>query len=501
MGGPSDIRPETLVTMRCGFESRRNSSRSFTCGVRGGRFQQLVPLRLIHASRVFSSSVVTTCQGHITAAHSACEELRLMRDFVKTMGKSPRDGAVVTHWTRIWGDPGSIPGPANLISALYGFPKSLQTNADHVIKRDLFTGLFNTHSHVLLIAGSQLNGACLNNCRPVTTVRDKSKCLESTSPPNEFAKHSWLYLSAVHGKTPTSRTGAAHSSKMAIRQQTRCPRPNSDSVCARAVPTEHDWNVCSVHRSAYSALRTFERTANSLSPSKTGVLANIVRGGVVVRLLASHQGEPGSIPCGAAPRFPHCGIVSDDAAGGFSRGSPISIALAFQRCFIFTPLHPHRILRPRLHTWESRRARPLVGGFSRGSPVPHALISLRCSILTSVNPPGGSNYDSLKVPKPVVGCQGTSLCKGTRCDAVCREHRVGAVMILARAVLSPVEVTVRDGGRWPPSELSESFRLELEATCNERKTARRAWGTMRQMPSRLVVTSERERQNLLAWCG
>ncbi|KAJ8869935.1 hypothetical protein PR048_028946 [Dryococelus australis] len=56
--------------------------------------------------------------------------------------------------------------------------------------------ILNTHSHCcfLLFTGSQLNEAYLKNCRPITTVGDKNKCLESTSPPNEYAKYSWLYL-------------------------------------------------------------------------------------------------------------------------------------------------------------------------------------------------------------------------------------------------------------------------------------------------------------------
>ncbi|KAJ8898173.1 hypothetical protein PR048_003533 [Dryococelus australis] len=37
--------------------------------------------------------------------------------------------------------------------------------------------------------------------------------------------------------------------------------------------------------------------------------------GTVVRLLASHQGDPGSIPSGVAPGFSHVGIVPDNAAG------------------------------------------------------------------------------------------------------------------------------------------------------------------------------------------
>ncbi|KAJ8866452.1 hypothetical protein PR048_032295 [Dryococelus australis] len=48
------------------------------------------------------------------------------------------------------------------------------------------------------------------------------------------------------------------------------------------------------------------------------------RGGVVVRLLASHEGEPGSISGGVTPRFSQVGIVPDDDAdqrvlSGFSR--------------------------------------------------------------------------------------------------------------------------------------------------------------------------------------
>ncbi|KAJ8880583.1 hypothetical protein PR048_017053 [Dryococelus australis] len=39
------------------------------------------------------------------------------------------------------------------------------------------------------------------------------------------------------------------------------------------------------------------------------------RDGVAVRLLASHQGELGSIPGGVAPGFSHVGIVPDDTAG------------------------------------------------------------------------------------------------------------------------------------------------------------------------------------------
>ncbi|KAJ8880051.1 hypothetical protein PR048_020674 [Dryococelus australis] len=46
-----------------------------------------------------------------------------------------------------------------------------------VIKRGLCTGLLNTHSrYCLLLTGSRLNKACLNNCPPITTVGENNKC-------------------------------------------------------------------------------------------------------------------------------------------------------------------------------------------------------------------------------------------------------------------------------------------------------------------------------------
>ncbi|KAJ8886019.1 hypothetical protein PR048_012225 [Dryococelus australis] len=56
----------------------------------------------------------------------------------------------------------------------------------------------------------------------------------------------------------------------------------------------------------------------------------------VVRQLAFHLGEPGSIPGGAAPEFLYVGETCQmmPLVGGFSRGSPIFPALAFRRCSI-----------------------------------------------------------------------------------------------------------------------------------------------------------------------
>ncbi|KAJ8875112.1 hypothetical protein PR048_023005 [Dryococelus australis] len=65
------------------------------------------------------------------------------------------------------------------------------------------------------------------------------------------------------------------------------------------------------------------------------------RGGGVVRPLASHLGEPGSIRGEFAPGFSHmCQTVP--LVDGFSRRSLVYPAVAFQHRSILTSLHPHR---------------------------------------------------------------------------------------------------------------------------------------------------------------
>ncbi|KAJ8894696.1 hypothetical protein PR048_000003 [Dryococelus australis] len=68
------------------------------------------------------------------------------------------------------------------------------------------------------------------------------------------------------------------------------------------------------------------------------------RGGLVVRLRASHLG-------GAAPGFPHVeSHRTKSLVDGFSRGFPISPALAFRHCTIATSLNPHLLSRLHIST-------------------------------------------------------------------------------------------------------------------------------------------------------
>ncbi|KAJ8893980.1 hypothetical protein PR048_006581 [Dryococelus australis] len=82
-------------------------------------------------------------------------------------------------------------------------------------------------------------------------------------------------------------------------------------------------------------------------------------GDVVVRLFASHQGEPTSVPSEIAPGLPHVTIAPDDADD--------------QRRFDYAPLTWTKRVRlrawslPDFRTWESCRAMSLVGVFSSGT--------------------------------------------------------------------------------------------------------------------------------------
>ncbi|KAJ8869881.1 hypothetical protein PR048_028890 [Dryococelus australis] len=90
----------------------------------------------------------------------------------------------------------------------------------------------------------------------------------------------------------------------------------------------------------------------------TNQLADCTR---TVSLLAYLQGEPGSIPGRVTPGFSQVGIVrwTMPLARGFSRGSPASPVLSFQRCSIVESLHPRWLSRRRCKSRPNLVTRPL----------------------------------------------------------------------------------------------------------------------------------------------
>ncbi|KAJ8871939.1 hypothetical protein PR048_028279 [Dryococelus australis] len=95
-------------------------------------------------------------------------------------------------------------------------------------------------------------------------------------------------------------------------------------------------------------LKFCARGGNSIAHgSLLYLLVEGVPGGRAVSPLASHQGEPDSIP-GPVTRFSHVGIVPDDAVG-----QRVFLGISRFHCSLITTLlhtqlhHPHRFSRPR----------------------------------------------------------------------------------------------------------------------------------------------------------
>ncbi|KAJ8887879.1 hypothetical protein PR048_007363 [Dryococelus australis] len=126
------------------------------------------------------------------------------------------------------------------------------------------------------------------------------------------------------------------------------------------------------------------------------------RGSVVVRLLASHQGELASIPRGlVAPGFSHLGIVP--LVSWFSRGSPVTLALAFWYCSIFTSLYTH-LLSIRSTPGEFTRGFSHAGEYDgsgrvfRGNSLFHPPVSPSVLVIRFTSPYSDDDYQRADSP-------------------------------------------------------------------------------------------------------
>ncbi|KAJ8880344.1 hypothetical protein PR048_016811 [Dryococelus australis] len=138
-----------------------------------------------------------------------------------------------------------------------------------------------------------------------------------------------------------------------------------------ASPSPHPYSRCSILPFTLINLLSFSFACSPLL-LRAGPVSSWGHGGSAVRLLASHRCEPGLIPGRFTPDFlkwQSCRTVPP--VSGFSRGSPISPALAFRPCS--PPINANCVQSPAgslpdFRNWESCRKMPLFGGFSRGSP-------------------------------------------------------------------------------------------------------------------------------------
>ncbi|KAJ8874535.1 hypothetical protein PR048_025395 [Dryococelus australis] len=172
-----------------------------------------------------------------------------------------------------------------------------------------------------------------------------------------------------------------------------------------------------------SALKTsLLRAANISSLTQIWIThrnrAHLGRGGVAIRLLASYQGQPGSIPSGVAPGFSDAtGQLVFSGISHFPRpcipasyrftlidsqdfrvksrsnlstqvlGHGGSAARALVSHKVETDSIPGMVAPADIRTWESWRTVTLVSGFSRGSPISPVLCiptPLHTSILSLI---------------------------------------------------------------------------------------------------------------------
>ncbi|KAJ8890126.1 hypothetical protein PR048_009633, partial [Dryococelus australis] len=109
------------------------------------------------------------------------------------------------------------------------------------------------------------------------------------------------------------------------------------------------------------------------------------RGGIVARLLVSHQGEPGSVRDWVAPGFSHVGIMPDDTAGwrvfsGITRFPRPCIPASAPNSPRFTPIgsQNHDVFNIHtFHMWKKREYQVAVSrGVTREDTVCHCTVSI-----------------------------------------------------------------------------------------------------------------------------
>ncbi|KAJ8882303.1 hypothetical protein PR048_014105 [Dryococelus australis] len=92
-----------------------------------------------------------------------------------------------------------------------------------------------------------------------------------------------------------------------------------------------------IHNATLAELPEDKEVINIIWHDSIKMALDSGRGGIVVSLIASHRGEPGSTPDGISPGFPHVGILPDDAIGR----RVFSGISSFTRHCISALLHAH----------------------------------------------------------------------------------------------------------------------------------------------------------------
>ncbi|KAJ8865831.1 hypothetical protein PR048_033353 [Dryococelus australis] len=177
----------------------------------------------------------------------------------------------------------------------------------------------------------------------------------------------------------------------------RCVRWRRGALTSASGPRRRSANQRGRSRAPIEAgMTTPNVTCEPASVPRSRPAYTARKGGWVVSLPVSHQGDPGSIPGRVPPDFSHLGIVLDDVVvrRWFSRVICLLVSANVnfhgvtetEQLARSPPTKANRVRSPAgspdFRQWESCRTMPLVGRFSRGSPVSPATSSaLKISLL------------------------------------------------------------------------------------------------------------------------
>ncbi|KAJ8894349.1 hypothetical protein PR048_006977 [Dryococelus australis] len=170
---------------------------------------------------------------------------------------------------------------------------------------------------------------------PSTKLKGENKCVGNASNETVLVQNC-ITLSAHEGGAMSFWCNFLDSVKLRLHEAKEYPESSTlaglqKSVgCASAVVQREVLLISSPPMSAHRLHTAIRRT----DQEKIVLRIQRGRGGVVARLLACQLGESGSTPGGVAPDFStwQSSRTTPPLAGGFSRGYPVSPALAFRRC-------------------------------------------------------------------------------------------------------------------------------------------------------------------------
>ncbi|KAJ8895043.1 hypothetical protein PR048_000367 [Dryococelus australis] len=252
-------------------------------------------------------------------------------------------------------------GPRGIDSAPRG--KGLVMVADSPPSRAHFRGV-SVHHSTLAIGGRV---SSQRSAPPVNSRTGPSNCIPTTWPGREQASYSGARAAfSIRGPEFAVCRRRRRPLPRAVPSTSSRGKNNNRALITTNKTTITFWNIalkCLLVDHRHKALRIAEVRPQLLPPTQVVLATKMAsyvsqmlerevshlapgRGGLVVRLLASHLTEPGLIPDKVAPRFSHVRILPDYTVGRrvFS-GSPVSPALSFRFYYILTSLHPHRLSR------------------------------------------------------------------------------------------------------------------------------------------------------------